>query len=77
MAEKTEGWERRMEEEAPWETKEGTAQDVAVTNSSLYVTAGSLGVGMFTIDPLSGVLTKKAPEAVAVRGNPASIVAAL
>ncbi|MGE0068141.1 MAG: lactonase family protein [Solirubrobacterales bacterium] len=61
---------------SPWELKEGAAQDVAASNDSVYVGALSLGVGMFTIDSLSGALTKKSPENVAVKGNPASVVVA-
>lgn len=61
---------------SPWEVKEGSVQDVAVTNTSVYVGAISLGVGMFSIDQTTGALTKKSPESVSAKGNPAQMVVA-
>lgn len=58
---------------SPWEFTEGNAQDVAATDSSVYVTATGGGVAMFSIDSLTGVLSLKSPDKAATKGNPYGI----
>lgn len=66
---------------SPWELlpEEGWLGNLAVTNGSVYASAYTAGestdgVAMFTIDPLSGVLTKKSPDAVATKYGAGEIV---